>query len=42
MLRMAKNENSVKFISLPACIYNVVRFVSLQNTFCNFRHLGFT
>ena len=34
--------NSVKFISLAACNFNVVGFISLQNTFCNFRHLGFT
>ena len=34
--------HSVKFISLAACNLNVVCFVSLQNTFCNFRHLGFT
>ena len=47
MLRTAKasnnvHQNNVKFISPAACDFNVVSFESLQNTVCNFRHLGFT
>ena len=47
MLRTAKasnnvRKNNVKFISPAACDFNVVSFESLQNTVCNFRHLGFT
>ena len=47
MLRTAKasnnvRKNNVKFISPAACDFNVVSFESLQNTACNFRHLGFT
>ena len=30
--------NSAKSVSLAVCMFDVFRFVSLQNTFCNFRH----